>query len=161
MRASAEAIDSGAPVRSLLAPMSSGQLLIPNAVVAEVVAYTEPQPIADSPHWLMGNLPWRGRPLPLIAFESVVGSGKPETSARGRVMVMAGLDDYDELPFYGLYCSGIPHLVQADRTSISTVEQGVTSPSVLSQVLVNGELAFIPNLDLIEKMLARIIQLSE
>ncbi|MGB1110007.1 MAG: chemotaxis protein CheW [Gammaproteobacteria bacterium] len=143
-----------------MAPISGGQILIPNAAVAEVVAYTEPQAAGEVPRWFMGNVPWRGRLLPLIAFESVVANRQPDTTARGRVMVIAGLDGHDQLPFYGLYCSGIPHLVQADRTSVSSVEQGVTSPSVLAQVLVNGELALIPNLELLEKMIVRVRELT-
>ena len=58
-------------VHSLLLPINKELLLLPNAAVAEVITYSEPEAINDAPEWLLGILNWRERRIPLISFESI------------------------------------------------------------------------------------------
>ena len=61
-------------VHCLLIPLHKETMLLPNAAVAEVIAYSDPETIPDAPDWLQGWLSWRDRKVPLISFE--VASGR-------------------------------------------------------------------------------------
>jgi len=57
-------------VRCLLIPISGGQLLLPNSVVAEVFPYNEPERVAENqPNWLLGLIDWRNQRIPLLSIE--------------------------------------------------------------------------------------------
>lgn len=147
----------GGRVRSLIIPVrskSANEMIIPNALVAEIVGYQTTQTDEDAPGWLLGMMPWRGRQLPLISIANAIDERQQESAdGHGQVLVLHGLSSRKTLDYYGVYSGGIPHLLQADQSSVTTVPQGVKSPLVLTQVLVEDREAFIPDLDLLESML--------
>ncbi len=146
-----------AGVPSLLIPVQQATLLLPNAAVAEIIDYRDPQPISDAPKWLLGMVPWRGLQLPLLSFEAVLHGAPPEASARLRIAVMNTLNGNPDVPFFGIVLQGIPHLVRADEASVTRTDQGdEATPGVLARVDVNGEPAIIPDLDAVEKMLGEL-----
>ena len=59
-------------IRGVMIPVTGGRVLLPNATVAEVITYAQPERIANAPHWLLGQYADRverrggGRIAPLI-----------------------------------------------------------------------------------------------
>jgi len=43
-------------IRGVLITVTQGRLLLPNASVAEVITYSEPEPVGDAPEWLLGRV---------------------------------------------------------------------------------------------------------
>ncbi len=145
----------GGRIRSLVVPVGGAEILIPNAMVAEIVTAVEPAKNAGKPDWLLGLMPWRGVDLPLVSIGNAVDGLQADTVVdRGQVLVLHTLKDHESMGFYGILSNGIPHLLQADQTNVTSVPQGVKSPLVLAQVLIEGKQAFIPDFDLLESMLA-------
>ncbi len=72
----------GSVVRCLALPIAGEQILVPNAVVAEVVAADTVSPLSGDPEWLLGSLTWRGSVLPLVCMEAAVGGIRLEAGAR-------------------------------------------------------------------------------
>lgn len=147
-------------MRSLMAPLTNVSMLIPNAAVSEIVGYIAPQVRDGAPSWYAGDVPWRGLELPLVKVEAMLGRGEVSVADRGQIMVIPAFNQTSGLRFIGIQCQGIPRLVMADQGNLSTISQGVTSPVIATEVLVEGKPAFIPDLDLIEKMVARIREQS-
>lgn len=144
-------------VPSLLIPVQEITLLLPNAAVAEIIDYREPEPVSDAPQWLLGLVPWRGLQLPLLSFEVVLQGAPPEAGGGLRIAVMNTLNGNPDLPFFGIVLQGIPHLVRADEATVTRTDQGDdATPGVLARVDVNGEPAIIPDLDAVEKMLSEL-----
>jgi hypothetical protein len=57
-------------------PLYKSILLIPNATVAEIIAYEPLQRVQGSPDWFLGFLGWRGVQVPVVSFEMLtVGRG--------------------------------------------------------------------------------------
>ncbi|MEW8260599.1 MAG: chemotaxis protein CheW, partial [Candidatus Thiodiazotropha taylori] len=53
-------------VRSVLIPLHERQILLPNATVAEVMGYQQPEYAGDElPEWFLGHLAWRGVMIPV------------------------------------------------------------------------------------------------
>ncbi|EGV50195.1 chemotaxis protein CheW [Candidatus Endoriftia persephone] len=142
-------------VRSVLIPLVSGRLLLPNAVVAEVAAYQQAEPLDDAPAWLRGIVEWRRIKIPLIAFEGMLEEEWiREPGNRGRIAVVHTLNGDASLPCFGVVCQSVPSLVRITTENIMPSESdGEISPVVQKSVLVNGETAMIPDLDEVEFML--------
>ena len=60
--------DSATDIRCMLIPLHGDRLLLPNAAVAEVIGYREPDSMANDEPWLQGKVNWHQRELPVIDF---------------------------------------------------------------------------------------------
>jgi len=141
-------------VRCLALPIVGEQILVPNAVVAEVFAAGAVSPAADGPQWLLGSLIWRGRVLPLMCMEAALGGTRLEVGARSKIVVMNALSASESLENYAVLVQGVPHQVLAtdDTLQLETPVNGAR-PFVAVDLQVEGERAFIPDLDAVEKAL--------
>ena len=140
-------------VRSLLIPLTHDTLLLPNASLAEIVNYSPPVPVEDSPEWFLGMLPWRGLQVPLISFENVRGESTADQENKQRIAILNAPSGNDSLPFYGMVVQGIPHLIMASQSILSSLSEQADEMGVLAHVLVEAEPAIIPDLEGLESML--------
>jgi len=144
-------------VRSLFIPVAGANLVLPNAAVAEVVPYSEPEAVANSPDWLLGKMSWRNQIIPLISFEVAAGGAMPGPGARSRITVLNGITGNPKLPFYAVLTQDIPRLMKIDNSVIAPGSDSMAATAVLTNVMVNGEPAQIPNLDALETMLQKVV----
>lgn len=141
-------------VRCLALPIVGERILLPNAVVAEVFAAGAVSATADGPEWLLGSLPWRGLVLPLVCMEAAVGGASLAPGARSKVVVINALSGNESLENYAILVQGIPHQVMAtDQTVALEQPPNGARPFVVADLRVEGEKAFIPDLDAVEKAL--------
>ncbi len=140
-------------VRAVLLPLYYGQLLLPNASVAEIAAFREPTEQPNSPDWLLGMISWRWKEIPLVCFDTLVGMAPEKRGIRARIAICYALGGDASRPFLGILTQSVPHLT---RVSEDTVESDPLPSElgdvVMEQVLVNGEKAWVPDLELIESM---------
>lgn len=140
-------------VRSVLIPLTDETLLLPNAVVAEVMNYTVPTARDDAADWLTGDLPWRGKQIPVISLEGMMGRVIQEPARRGRLIILNTLNGESRLPHIGLVAQAIPSLVQVTVESIAQGEVTDESlhPLIKQIVNINDKQALIPDLDELER----------
>ncbi len=139
-------------VHSLKIPIESGSLLLPNANVAEVIQYKQPEPLKGAPEWLLGFIHWREIKVPLLAYESVIGQSKPSTSGVKWIIIVNSLGGKNDLPFFGILVQGKPQLIQVDE-SVVTPMTSKEQKGVLRHVHVHGDPALIPDPDYLESMI--------
>jgi len=141
-------------VRCLLLPLHTTSLLLPNTVVAEVLDDKPVEKAANMPAWMLGMLSWRGRDVPVISFEKLLGSETGSETAERRLVVCNTLNGNSKLPFVVLEVLGIPHLtmVTNDMLEADTGEQQ-HEPVVQARLRLNEESVIVPNIDVMEKML--------
>lgn len=138
-------------IHCLLIQLYQDLLLLPNAAVAEVVAYTEPEPIADAPDWLLGQLIWREHTVPLISFELASGGTVGEGFGDRRIAVLNTLNSNPDVPYVAIMIQGIPHLQVVVPDAITENKDAVKErPSVSAQVVVEGQEVLVPDLDSLE-----------
>lgn len=147
-------------VRSVLLPLHGGFLLLPNAAVSEVIGYRDPEPLDEqlaAPDWLMGQLQWRELQVPLVSFEQAIGQERGDAEYRARIAICNTLTGNTKLPFVAIQLKSAPHLVRVTEENVSLnapTQSG--QEAILSQVLVNGQEAWIPNVDYLEKTILEI-----
>ncbi len=141
-------------LRGVMLPAGRRSLLLPIVAVAEVIAYVDPRPADGMPEWLMGRVDWRGRQVPVIAWERAVGEGDPDLDARRvRIAVLNTLNGNPALPYVALVTAGISRLARISAASLA-LDAAVpdASPWVLEAITAAGQPAWIPDLDAIERL---------
>jgi len=144
-------------VHSLLLPINKEIMLLPNASVAEVVAYAEPEALNDAPNWLLGIMTWRERRVPLISFESI-SEGEPGTIHKNcRVAVLNTLNGNREVPYIAIVMQGLPSLQVVRPSSLQFADKPTTPrQSIKAYVNLNGVAAIIPDIDDLESRIKNI-----
>jgi len=147
-------------VRSVLIPLGDRQLLLPNAVVAEVMGYQPPVPVEDVPEWFLGHMVWRGIMIPVVSFEAMLGNPVVTPGHRGRIAIMNCLNHHPRFSHFGLVVQAIPSLVRVTAENVLPVAtQDAGSDGVIRQAVeLDMSPALIPDLDNIEQRLNEVME---
>ncbi len=140
---------------SLLIPLSEDRLIVPRACVAEVVRFSKPDKESGAHFWMLGNISWNGRQLPVVSFEGALGKAVPAPSGRTRIVVFVATTGQLKTGFFGVLTQGFPQLVRVNRDVLkldSTADYGDSAP-VLCRVKMINEFPLIPNLERLESMI--------
>ena len=142
-------------LRGVMLPVGSRLLLLPNSAVAEVIGYQEPNVGSSDPDWMLGSIEWRGRALPVISFELAMGRPQSDLgSQRARIAVLNTLSGNRSLPYIGIYTLGISRLARVTAGNLSEdSEEEPDSSLVLESVKINGQPAWIPDMDKLEELI--------
>jgi chemosensory pili system protein ChpC len=145
----ADAIDI--EIRGVLLPLHEAQLLLPNASVSEVVGLEQLKSVRNVPDWILGIQVWRGQEIPVISFEQLLGLPAGKTEVKSRVAVCNTLGGNQDCPFIGLLLASTPRLVRIteDVVAPQNSEQEL-GEAVKRQVVINGENAWIPDMNSVE-----------
>lgn len=143
-------------IRGVLISVSGGRLLLPNASVAEVITFAEPEQVAEAPPWLLGRVRWRGWRLPVLSFARLAGLSDSEDGQLGsKVVVIKALGGNQRLPFFALLTQGFPRLVTVSRERLLAESASDCPLGVLQRVMLNEDAALIPDLDTIEMLVSK------
>ena len=146
-------------IHCLIISLTDELVLLPNAAIAEVVGYIEPEPLEGSPAWFLGRVTWRERLVPLISLEIATQSNEAsESVASGtRIAILNTLNGNQELPYIGIVSQGIPSLSVINQDDISSIE---TLPgnrqSVAEIAKINEQKVIIPDIDDLENRIRNI-----
>lgn len=142
-------------IRGVLIQIEGARLLLPNATIAEVLSFADPEPVADAPDWLLGRIRWRGWQLPLIAFARIAGLADEQGGLGSKVIVLKALGGDAKLPHFALLTQGFPRLVTVSRDTLSIDDStSDTLPNgVQTRVLLNEDVALVPDLAQIERLI--------
>lgn len=145
-------------IRGVLIQVEGARLLLPNATIAEVLSFAEPEPVADAPDWLLGRIRWRGWQLPLASFSRLSGIAEEAGGLGNKVVVLKALGGDARLPYLALLTKGFPRLVTVSQDALvadageGDAADGATAMplGVLMRVLLNNEPALVPDVDAVE-----------
>ena len=142
---------------SLLIPLAEDRLIVPRACVAEVVRFTSPEQEAGAYDWMLGNVNWNGRSLPVVSFEGALGKDVPAITGRTRIVVFYASSGKLKTGYFGVLTQGFPQLVRVNKDvlQLHTTEGWPQEAPVLCRVKMINEFPLIPNLEKLEAMLAR------
>lgn len=142
-------------IHSQLLATHGDNLILPNTAIAEIVHYSDPEPTANAPQWLLGMLVWRGLKIPLLSFEIVNGKEMPKPTNKNSVAVLNCLGGNDTLRFFAIVVQVLPHLIKVEKRNIAATASEKTNSFITETVVINDTPAIIPNLDALEEMIAK------
>jgi chemosensory pili system protein ChpC len=148
--------DESQELYSLLVPLAEDRLIVPRACVVEVVRYTEPDTEAGAHDWMVGNVSWNGRELPVASFEGALGKEAPAATGRTRVVVFYATTGQLKSGYFGVLTQGFPQLVRVNKDvlQLEATEGWPETAPVLCRVKMINEFPLVPDLERLENMLA-------
>ena len=147
-------------IRGVLIQVAGGRLLLPNATIAEVLSYADPEPVENAPDWLLGRIRWRGWQLPLVAFARLSGIAEEQGGLGSKVVVLKALGGDPKAPYFAMLTQGFPRLVTVARDTVvtDTSSDEALPEGVQARVLLNEDEALLPDLEHIEVLVGQALR---
>ena len=143
-------------IRGVMIQVGDDRLLLPNATVAEVLARVTVEPVEGAPDWLPGRIDWHGWQVPLVKFASLAGLQEDAAGRGNRVIVLKALGGDEALPYFGLLTASFPQLVSVPRDSLlADASEDDLPRGIQMRVLLGEQSAMLPDLELVERMVAQ------
>ena len=143
-------------IRGVMIQVGDDRLLLPNATVAEVLAKVPVEPVEDAPDWLPGRIDWHGWQVPLVKFATLAGFQEDAAGRGNRVFVLKALGGDEALPYFGLLTASFPQLVSVPRDSLlADASEDDLPRGIQMRVLLGEQSAMLPDLELVERMVAQ------
>ncbi len=138
-------------VRGVLIQSGNERVLLPNATVAEMMSRVPVEPIANAPHWLIGQIAWHGWSVPLLSYAGLSGHGHETVTTNNKVVVLKALGGNPDLPYFALLTQTFPQLIAVPRDGLLADASEESLPAgVHMRVLLGEQSALLPDLDAIE-----------
>ena len=154
--------DTAQIIRGVLIQVADARLLLPNATIAEVLSYADPEPVADAPDWLLGRIRWRGWQLPLVAFSRFAGIGDDRGGLGSKVIVLKALGGDPKHPYIALLTQGFPRLVTVSAAALSESHDIKDLPlGVHARVTLNDDAAVVPDLLSVELLIQKALDQAQ
>jgi chemosensory pili system protein ChpC len=147
-------------IRGVTITVTGGRLLLPNANIAEIITFAEPEAVPDAPEWVLGRLRWRGWRLPLISFSRLAGLAVDEGELGAKVAVLRALGGHPRLPYFCLLTQGFPRLTTVSSDALIPADEGELPAGAQMRVLLRDEYSYIPDLVDIERRLLDVLRIA-
>lgn len=147
-------------IKCVMFTLRKENVIIPNALVAEIVSVKDIITSESTPEWFLGKMSWRGEKVPLLSFEVAAGDEvyKVNLNTQAVVLYAVGKDlDNVESPYLGLVMSGVPHVSYFARGQFTREsEDQKDHPMVAQRVRINGARASILDVDAMVSMVQKL-----
>ena len=135
-------------IHCMFIPTELETLLLPTTTMAEVIDFTPPEPMDSAPPWLLGQVEWENRQVPVFSFSALInGSDVCEISARSKIMILKSLSGSARMPYLGMLLADLPRPVTVREDALVETGDEKKSLGVFSRISVEDEEAIIPDLD--------------
>lgn len=141
-------------IRSVVIPLTGTDILIPNATVAEVTNYAEPQPVPDAPAWMLGTFLWRGWHVPLISFSVLTEIADAERTESARICVTKALIGNERMPYFALLTQAFPRLTTISASDLVEVPADSNPIAVAGRTVIEEHEVLVPDLDRLGHLVA-------
>lgn len=149
-------------IRGVLISVTGSRLLLPNASVAEVITYSEPEVLDNAPPWLLGRVRWRGWRLPLLSFSRLAGWSEEDGQMGAKVAVLKALGGNPKLPFFAVLSQGFPRLVTVSNQGLTQSHDIKDLPlGVHARVTLNDDPAVVPDLLSVELLIQKALDQAQ
>lgn len=147
-------------IRGVLISVTGGKLMLPNATVAEVITYSNPEPVSDAPAWLLGRVRWRGWGLPIVSYSRMVGWSMETASLGAKVAVLKGVGNHAKMPYFAILTQGFPRLITIAENELHETEalDAELTDGIYSQAQFHNDDCVVPDLANLESQIVAVLQ---
>ena len=142
-------------VHCIIVPIERTNIVLPNTAVAEVIRFSEPEPINESPEWLLGHITWQALRVPVLDYACLIGLEIDDHPTGARIMVVKSLLHGEQLPYIGLVTTGLPKLVTISAGMLVEDPNLELTTGLFSEVTVDNQQAMIPDIDHLTQLVAQ------
>jgi chemosensory pili system protein ChpC len=135
-------------IHCMLIPTDLETLLLPTSTMSEVIDYSPPEPIDAAPPWLLGQIEWQNRQVPVFSFSALInGADVGKVPSNSKIMILKSLSESARVPYLGLLLGDLPHPVSVTEEKLVETGDEKKSLGVYSRVTIGDDEAIIPDLD--------------
>ena len=135
-------------IHCMMVPTNRETLLLPTSVMAEVLDFEQPVPMDMAPPWLLGQIEWEKRQVPIFSFSALInGTEIGEIPDRSKIIIIKSLADSGRVPYLGLLLGDLPRPVTVREADLRETGDEKKSMGVFRRISVGEEHAIIPDLD--------------
>jgi len=143
-------------LKCVILTMRRENVILPNALVAEIISVKDVDSSGDHPDWYLGKMKWRGEDIPLLSFEAAGGDTVSGINLNTQAVVLYAVGKGDQIaehPYVGLVMSGVPHVTHFSRHQIITDTQANHDhPMIAQKVRINGASVSVLDVDHMAEM---------
>ncbi len=134
-------------IRTIMAALTEGHVLLPSSAVAEVADFTELEPFKQCPAWLLGEMAWHGWQVPVIDYLRLVDdqAGNAVTH-KSRILIIKTLGESTQVNYIGLVIQGLPRLKTVTAKTLLEKQTKNLPKALFSNVSIDELPAMIPEL---------------
>ncbi len=136
-------------VRSVMIPISDAHLLVPSAMVAEVLRLQEVKMQDTDSDQGQAQLNWRGQTVPLLSLEKLSGLPVATEESDPRIVVLYGLQE--QLPFFALRSVSAPKILSVAANMLQAPEAVDDLPGLTAQLTVDEQAVYLPDIDYLQE----------
>ena len=134
-------------IRTILAPLTDGYVMLPNIAIGEILTYTSPEPFKQGPPWLLGEIAWHGWQVPVINYERLLEPASvTKLTSKTRILIIKTLGESTQVNYIGLVIQGLPRLRKASAKSLVEEQVDGLPDTVFSKVKIDDLQAIIPEI---------------
>lgn len=152
--------DSSDNIKCIILTLRKENVIVPNALVAEIISVKDVERSMDTPGWYLGKTNWRGTEVPLLSFEVAGGMAESNVNLNTQAVVLYAVGNNDEIsetPYLAMVMSGVPHVSRFTREQIQLDENAESDhPMVAEKVRINGARISILDVDAMVDMVAEL-----
>ena len=150
--------ETAVDISAILLPVTGQLLVVPSAMVAEIIKRRDLQQPPDAPDWLLGHVKWHHERVPVISFESLNEDAIADPGSGSRIVIFAALAEPEQLSVrhYALLTRGVPNLLRLTPDDLHEVDGLPMGPAERMKLRVHGQAGALPDFDFIERQVARL-----
>jgi chemosensory pili system protein ChpC len=135
-------------IHCMLAPTEQETLLLPTSVIAEIIDFQSPSPMEAAPPWLLGQIEWNNRQVPVFSFSALINAvDAEETDAQSKILIIKSLAESARVPYLGILISDLPRMLNLTDSDIVQTGDEQKSLGVFSRIKLEDQAAIVPDLD--------------
>jgi len=136
--------DTATPIRCLVIPGESMQLIVPSATVAEVVPMALETTSTDGS--IVARMNWRGLKVPVCSFEQLLGGALPQYGRRSKVCVFYPTGGGGQRDFFAIIAMSDPRPRILGDNDIADVDDSGAGEYIQARFRLDDNAALIPDL---------------
>ena len=139
-------------LHTLELPLQNIPLIIPSAVVAEVINPPLLTPVPYGQPWLRGVIGWRTLAVPVVSFEALMGVAAPERGSESKVVIFYPMNGRREWEFYGVLVASEPRPQALDGSQPAAGQAELPdTPYIAAGIKIGDKVLAIPDLEAMKK----------
>lgn len=155
-------MEASSNLRCLLITVQSGQIILPNSFVVEVLPFATPLRIETAPHWVVGAMLWRNLTTPLVSLGRLIFRVPPDADLNSRIIIVNTLGADSRLPHFGILGTSAPRPLNLQRADLQLNpeidEADAHLPGILSWARYQDQPMIIPDMEAIEAVLQPLVR---
>ncbi len=138
-------------VRSVMIPVGDGFILLPSAMVAEVLRVQESKVAQSTKKHLQGILHWRHQQVPLLSLEKLSGLPPVESNEEPRIVVLYGIQE--KIPFFAISTVAAPRILSITADMLKDPQKLENLPGLSATVSLDEQTLYLPDLQHLKNLL--------